>query len=65
MIVYNVNISNIVFMRFWRSIMKKWYDEEYEFEIEVISFLHSHHKSGIDGMVRKSAINILVLMAAL
>ncbi len=45
--------------------MKKWYDEEYEFEIEVISFLHSHHKSGIDGMVRKSAINILVLMAAL
>lgn len=23
--------------------MKKWYDEEYEFEIEVIGFLHGEH----------------------
>ena len=23
--------------------MKKWYDEEYEFEIEVIGFLHGDH----------------------
>ena len=42
-IIYNINILNIVFMRFWRSIMKKWYDEEYEFEIEVTGFLRSHH----------------------
>lgn len=26
--------------------MKKWYDEEYEWEIEVIEFLHGEHTEG-------------------
>ena len=27
----------------WRSNMKKWYDEEYEFEIAVTEFLRGDH----------------------
>lgn len=45
--------------------MKKWYDEEYEFEIEVTGFLRGSHTEHYCRNGRRSAINIHVLMAVL
>ena len=38
--------------------MKKWLDEEYEFEVEVIGFCVAIIQSITVGMVKKSEINI-------
>ena len=45
--------------------MKKWYDEEYEFEIEVTGFLRGSHTEHYCRNGRRSATNIYVLMDAL
>ena len=45
--------------------MKKWYNEEYEFEFEVIGFLRSDHTEGYCRNGKKQAINIPAPMAVL
>lgn len=45
--------------------MKKWYDEEYEFEIEVTGFLRGDHTERYCRNERKSEINTPVLMDVL
>ena len=38
--------------------MKKWYDEEYEWRIEVVAFLRAAAQSGIAEMARRLAMSI-------
>ena len=47
-----------------RLIMKKWYDEEYEFQIEVIGFLRSDHTERYCRNGERLEISIFALMAA-
>ena len=45
--------------------MKKWYHEEYEFQIEVIGFLRGDHTSSTAETAKKLEIRIPAPMAAL
>ena len=45
--------------------MKKWYKEEYEFNVEVTGFLHGDHTESIAVMVKKLVTNTAAPTAAL
>lgn len=45
--------------------MKKWHNEEYEWEIEVIGFLHGDKTEGTAETAKKLATNTNALMVVL